>query len=83
MLTGDRRRTAELVARSVGCDETFPELLPAKKSISSAASSAAAKPSAWSVMASTMRPLSPSPLSASQWAFAVPTSPSKPPTPCS
>jgi Cd2+/Zn2+-exporting ATPase len=31
MLTGDRRRTAELVARAVGCDETFPELLPGQK----------------------------------------------------
>jgi P-type E1-E2 ATPase len=31
MLTGDRRRTAELVAREVGCDEVFAELLPAQK----------------------------------------------------
>jgi Cd2+/Zn2+-exporting ATPase len=31
MLTGDRRRTAELVARAVGCDEVFPELLPGQK----------------------------------------------------
>jgi Cd2+/Zn2+-exporting ATPase len=31
MLTGDRRRTAELVARIVGCDEVFAELLPAQK----------------------------------------------------
>ena len=31
MLTGDRRRTAELVARVVGCDEVFAELLPAQK----------------------------------------------------
>jgi heavy metal translocating P-type ATPase len=31
MLTGDRRRTAELVARAVGCDEVFPELLPSQK----------------------------------------------------
>ncbi len=31
MLTGDRRRTAELVARMVGCDEVFAELLPAQK----------------------------------------------------
>jgi Cd2+/Zn2+-exporting ATPase len=31
MLTGDRRRTAELVARAVGCDEVFAELLPGQK----------------------------------------------------
>ena len=31
MLTGDRRRTAELVARQVGCDEVFAELLPGQK----------------------------------------------------
>ncbi|MCL2639356.1 MAG: cation-translocating P-type ATPase [Phycisphaerales bacterium] len=31
MLTGDRRRTAELVARHVGCDEVFAELLPGQK----------------------------------------------------
>jgi Cd2+/Zn2+-exporting ATPase len=31
MLTGDRRRTAELVGRAVGCDEVFAELLPAQK----------------------------------------------------
>ena len=31
MLTGDRRRTAELVARTVGCDEVFAELAPGQK----------------------------------------------------
>lgn len=31
MLTGDRRRTAELVARAVGCDNVYAELLPAQK----------------------------------------------------
>jgi Cd2+/Zn2+-exporting ATPase len=31
MLTGDRRRSAELVARAVGVDEVFPELLPGQK----------------------------------------------------
>jgi Zn2+/Cd2+-exporting ATPase len=31
MLTGDRRRTAEMVARQVGCDEVFAELLPGQK----------------------------------------------------
>ena len=31
MLTGDRKRTAELVARAVGCDEVFAELLPGQK----------------------------------------------------
>ncbi len=31
MLTGDRRRTAEMVGRAVGCDEVFAELLPAQK----------------------------------------------------
>src|SRR4029077_12050866 len=31
MLTGDRKRTAELVARVVGCDEVFAELLPGEK----------------------------------------------------
>ncbi|HVX84280.1 MAG TPA: cation-translocating P-type ATPase [Phycisphaerae bacterium] len=31
MLTGDRRRTAELVARAVGCDEVFAELMPGQK----------------------------------------------------
>jgi Zn2+/Cd2+-exporting ATPase len=31
MLTGDRKRTAELVARAVGCDEVFAELLPGEK----------------------------------------------------
>ncbi len=31
MLTGDRRRTAELVARRVGCDDVYPELLPGEK----------------------------------------------------
>ncbi len=31
MLTGDRRRAAEQVARSVGCDEVFAELLPGQK----------------------------------------------------
>jgi Cd2+/Zn2+-exporting ATPase len=31
MLTGDRRRTAELVARAVGVDEVFAELLPGQK----------------------------------------------------
>lgn len=31
MLTGDRRRTAELVARQVGCDDVFAELLPGQK----------------------------------------------------
>ena len=31
MLTGDRLCTAELVARAVGCDEVFPELLPGQK----------------------------------------------------
>jgi len=31
MLTGDRRRTAELVARRVGCDEVYAELLPGEK----------------------------------------------------
>jgi Cd2+/Zn2+-exporting ATPase len=31
MLTGDRRRTAELVGRAVGCDEVFAELLPGQK----------------------------------------------------
>jgi Cd2+/Zn2+-exporting ATPase len=31
MLTGDRRRAAELVARAVGVDEVFPELLPGQK----------------------------------------------------
>lgn len=31
MLTGDRKRTAELVARAVGCDEVYSELMPADK----------------------------------------------------
>jgi Cd2+/Zn2+-exporting ATPase len=31
MLTGDRKRTGELVARAVGCDEVFAELLPRQK----------------------------------------------------
>jgi len=31
MLTGDRRRTGELVARAVGCDEVYAELLPGQK----------------------------------------------------
>ncbi|MGN6370200.1 MAG: heavy metal translocating P-type ATPase [Phycisphaerae bacterium] len=31
MLTGDRKRTAELVGRVVGCDEVFAELLPGQK----------------------------------------------------
>jgi Cd2+/Zn2+-exporting ATPase len=31
MLTGDRRRTAELVARKVGCDDVYAELLPGEK----------------------------------------------------
>ncbi len=31
MLTGDRRRTAELVARQVGCDDVYAELLPGQK----------------------------------------------------
>lgn len=31
MLTGDRRRTAEIVARAVGCDEVYAELLPGQK----------------------------------------------------
>ena len=31
MLTGDRKRTAELVARAVGCDEVFAELMPGEK----------------------------------------------------
>jgi len=31
MLTGDRRRTAELVARAVGCDDVYAELLPGQK----------------------------------------------------
>lgn len=31
MMTGDRRRTAELVARQVGCDDVFAELLPGQK----------------------------------------------------
>ncbi len=31
MLTGDRKRTAELVARAVGCDDVYAELLPGQK----------------------------------------------------
>jgi Zn2+/Cd2+-exporting ATPase len=31
MMTGDRRKTAQMVARAVGCDDVYAELLPAQK----------------------------------------------------
>ena len=31
MMTGDRRKTAQMVGRAVGCDDVYAELLPAQK----------------------------------------------------
>ena len=31
MMTGDRRKTAQMVGRAVGCDDIYAELLPAQK----------------------------------------------------
>ena len=69
MLTGDARAHGRAVAPTLGIDEVEAEVLPdAKAARRRAAPSRRAASSRWPATASTTRPRSPTPTSASPWA---------------
>jgi Cd2+/Zn2+-exporting ATPase len=71
MLTGDHEQVACAIARAAGVDDVRAQLLPQDKSAAVAQLAKDSGRSRWSGTASTTRPRSPSPTSASPWAPAA------------
>ena len=68
MLTGDSRTTARGGRQQLGIDEVEAEVLPDQKEAVVKRLQSAGRVSPWPATASTMRPRSPRPTSASRWA---------------
>jgi magnesium-transporting ATPase (P-type) len=79
MISGDHQRVAEAIAKEVGLDEAWGDLMPEDK-VEAIEAARRRTRSPWSATASTMRRRWPTPPSASRWARPDPTSRSRRPT---
>jgi Cd2+/Zn2+-exporting ATPase len=80
MLSGDHQAAADAIAREVGVDDAWGDLLPVDKVTAVDKLRATHGGWRWSATASTTHRRWPTPVSASRWASPAPTSRSRPPT---